>query len=124
MRVAMVAAGFTSSEAEELRRAMGSKRSVERMAKLEARLREGMTRNGYSPQAQDNVVRGITSFALYGFPSRTARASRNTRVRQRVHPRALARVVLRGAAQPLAHGLLPPGHGGATPSNTGSARRP
>ena len=68
MRVAMVAAGFTGGEAEELRRAMGSKRSVERMAKIEAKLREGMTRNGYSAQAQDDVVRGITSFALYGFP--------------------------------------------------------
>lgn len=68
MRVAMVAAGFTGGEAEELRRAMGSKRSVERMAKIEARLREGMRRNGYSRSAEDDVVRGISSFALYGFP--------------------------------------------------------
>lgn len=68
MRVAMVAAGFTGAEAEELRRAMGSKRSVDRMKVLEAKLRDGMTRNGYSPDAQEDVVRGILSFALYGFP--------------------------------------------------------
>lgn len=68
MRVAMTAAGFTGGEAEELRRAMGSKRSTERMAKIEAKLRDGMQRNGYSQSAQDEVVRGISSFALYGFP--------------------------------------------------------
>jgi error-prone DNA polymerase len=68
MRVAMVAAGFSGAEAEELRRAMGSKRSVERMNSLERKLREGMTRNGYPQDAQEDVVRGILSFALYGFP--------------------------------------------------------
>jgi error-prone DNA polymerase len=68
MRVAMVAAGFSGAEAEELRRAMGSKRSVERMKTLEQKLRDGMTRNGYAPEAQEDVVRGILSFALYGFP--------------------------------------------------------
>ncbi len=68
MRVAMIAANFTGGQAEELRRAMGSKRSVERMEALEAKLREGMSRNGYSQQAQDDVVRGIMGFALYGFP--------------------------------------------------------
>ncbi|MFO0561375.1 MAG: error-prone DNA polymerase [Polyangiales bacterium] len=68
MRVAMVAAGFSGAEAEELRRAMGSKRSVDRMKILERKLRDGMTRNGYAPAAQEDVVRGILSFALYGFP--------------------------------------------------------
>jgi error-prone DNA polymerase len=68
LRVAMVAAGFTGGEAEELRRAMGFKRSVERMAQIEARLRSGMTERGITGAAQDEIVRGITSFALYGFP--------------------------------------------------------
>ena len=68
MRIAMVAADFTGGEADELRRAMGSKRSVERMKQLEGRLRAGMTRNGIAPEAQDQIVQGITSFALYGFP--------------------------------------------------------
>src|SRR5262245_42787878 len=64
----MVAAGFTGGEAEELRRAMGFKRSEERMHAIEARLRAGMTANGISGTTQDDIVRGITSFALYGFP--------------------------------------------------------
>jgi error-prone DNA polymerase len=68
LRVAMAAAGFTGGEAEELRRAMGFKRSVERMHRIEARLRAGMTARGITGEAQEEIVRGITSFALYGFP--------------------------------------------------------
>src|SRR5882762_4609947 len=68
MRIAMTAANFTGGEADELRRAMGSKRSVERMKHIEQRLREGMTANGITPKAQDEIVQSITSFALYGFP--------------------------------------------------------
>jgi error-prone DNA polymerase len=68
MRVAMVAAGFTGGQAEELRRAMASKRSVERMQKLEAQLRSGMAARGITGKAADDIVLGITSFALYGFP--------------------------------------------------------
>ena len=68
MRIAMVAAGFSGGQAEELRRAMGSKRSQERMRALEIELREGMTRNGIAGKAQDDIVLGIKSFALYGFP--------------------------------------------------------
>jgi error-prone DNA polymerase len=68
LRIAMVAANFTGGEAEELRRAMGFKRSMERMVEIERRLRDGMTSNGISPEAQDQIVKSITSFALYGFP--------------------------------------------------------
>jgi error-prone DNA polymerase len=68
MRIAMVAAGFTGGEAEELRRAMGSKRSMDRMAVLEQKLRLGMTARGINGVAQDQIVLGIRSFALYGFP--------------------------------------------------------
>ncbi|HKR65269.1 MAG TPA: OB-fold nucleic acid binding domain-containing protein, partial [Thermoanaerobaculia bacterium] len=68
LKIAMVAANFTGGEAEELRRAMGFKRSMERMGEIEKRLRDGMTKNGISPEAQDQIVKSITSFALYGFP--------------------------------------------------------
>ncbi|HEX7181050.1 MAG TPA: error-prone DNA polymerase, partial [Thermoanaerobaculia bacterium] len=68
LRVAMVAAGFSGGEAEELRRAMGSKRSVERMNAIVEKLRKGMTGNGIVGKAQDEIVQAITSFALYGFP--------------------------------------------------------
>ncbi len=68
LRIAMVAAGFTGGEAEELRRAMGFKRSQERMAAIEEKLRRGMTERGIDGRAQEEIVRSITSFALYGFP--------------------------------------------------------
>jgi error-prone DNA polymerase len=68
LRMAMVVASFTGAEAEELRRAVGMRRSMQRMKDLEGRLRSGMTRNGISPEAQDNIVQGISSFAMYGFP--------------------------------------------------------
>jgi error-prone DNA polymerase len=68
LRIAMVAANFTGGEAEELRRAMGFKRSMERMQDIERRLRHGMTTNGIGVEAQDQIVKSITSFALYGFP--------------------------------------------------------
>ena len=68
LRMAMVVASFTGAEAEELRRAVGMRRSMQRMRDLEGRLRAGMTRNGIGSQEQDNIVQGISSFAMYGFP--------------------------------------------------------
>src|SRR5664280_3292982 len=44
------------------------RRSMQRMRDLEGRLRSGMTHNGIGPQEQDNIVQGISSFAMYGFP--------------------------------------------------------
>jgi error-prone DNA polymerase len=68
LRMAMAVAGFSGGEAEELRRAMGFKRSGARMEKLERRMREGMARNGIGGAAADRIVQSIASFALYGFP--------------------------------------------------------
>ena len=68
LRIAMIAASFTGGEAEELRRAMGFKRSQARMKEIETRLRAGMQRNGISQAAQEEIILSITSFALYGFP--------------------------------------------------------
>ena len=68
MRMAMVVGGFSGGEAEELRRAMGSKRSVERMKLLEDKLRAGMQARGIAARAQDEIVQSIHAFALYGFP--------------------------------------------------------
>jgi error-prone DNA polymerase len=68
LRMAMAVAGFSGGEAEELRRAMGFKRSAARMEKIERRMREGMARNGITGAAADRIVQSITSFALYGFP--------------------------------------------------------
>ena len=68
LRMAMTAAGFTGGQAEQLRRAMGFKRSVERMGELKGRLRQGLVRNGIEGAAADEIVKSISSFALYGFP--------------------------------------------------------
>jgi error-prone DNA polymerase len=68
LRMAMTVAGFTGTEAEELRRAVGMRRSWERMKNLEGRLQAGMTAKGIDAAAQETIIQNITSFALYGFP--------------------------------------------------------
>ncbi|MGD0790567.1 MAG: error-prone DNA polymerase [Terriglobales bacterium] len=68
LRMAMITANFTGGEAEELRRAMGFKRSEARMKAIEEKLRAGMTRNGIRGETQEQIIQSITSFALYGFP--------------------------------------------------------
>ena len=68
LRMAMIAAGFSGGEAEELRRAFGFKRSEQRMKDIEVKLRAGMTKNGLEGETQEKIVKSITSFALYGFP--------------------------------------------------------
>ncbi len=68
LRMAMVAAGFSGGEAEELRRAFGFKRAEHRMQQIEAKLRAGMERQGITGDAAEEIIRSITSFALYGFP--------------------------------------------------------
>lgn len=68
LRMAMTAAGFTASEAEELRRAFGFKRSEQRMREVEVKLRAGLARQGIGGEAAEQIVHAITAFALYGFP--------------------------------------------------------
>ncbi len=68
LRMAMITANFTGGEAEELRRAMGFKRSEARMKTIEEKLRTGMTQNGICGETQEQIIQSITSFALYGFP--------------------------------------------------------
>ncbi len=68
LKMAMICANFTGGEAEDLRRALGHKRSEKRMKEIEVKLRAGMTQNRVPPKAQDDIVKFISSFALYGFP--------------------------------------------------------
>ena len=68
LRIAMIAANFTGAEAEELRRAVGMRRSMARMKELEVKLRAGMSVNKITAEVQDQIVQSISSFALYGFP--------------------------------------------------------
>jgi error-prone DNA polymerase len=68
LRMAMAVANFTGAEAEELRRALGMRRSMQKMRELEAKLRRGMTHNGIAEATQEQIVQSISAFALYGFP--------------------------------------------------------
>ncbi len=68
LRMAMVVGDFSGAEAEELRKAVGMRRSFHKMKSLMEKLREGMCRKGISTQTQDEIVGSIQSFALYGFP--------------------------------------------------------
>ncbi|WP_454855432.1 error-prone DNA polymerase [Promicromonospora soli] len=68
MQMATAIAGFTPKESDQLRRAMGSKRSVERMEELRGRFYAGMTANGVEPDKQDEIYDKLKAFADFGFP--------------------------------------------------------
>ena len=68
MQVAIVAAGFTPAQADQLRRAMGHKRSRERMAQICEELIAGMAKNGIPEETGHRIYNQINAFADYGFP--------------------------------------------------------
>ena len=68
MRLAIEAAGFSAGEADRLRRAMGHKRSHERMDEIHASLVEGMVRNDIDREAAERLFAMLEGFADYGFP--------------------------------------------------------
>lgn len=68
MQMAIDVAGFTPKESDELRCAMGSKRSQERMEALRERLYAGMTANKIPPTAQEEIFEKLRAFADFGFP--------------------------------------------------------
>ena len=68
LRMAMVVGNFSGTEAEELRKAVGMRRSWKRMEELMVKLRKGMDANSIAAETQYVIVQSIQSFALYGFP--------------------------------------------------------
>lgn len=68
MRMAIEAAGFSPGEADRLRRAMGHKRSRDRMEEIHARLVDGMVANGIDRVAAEQLFHMLEGFADYGFP--------------------------------------------------------
>ncbi|MEY5059301.1 MAG: error-prone polymerase, partial [Actinomycetota bacterium] len=68
MQMAIDVAGFTPSEADQLRQAMGSKRSRARMERLRLRLYEGMAERGITGTVADEIFDKMAAFANYGFP--------------------------------------------------------
>ena len=68
MRLAIVAAGFTPGEADQLRRAMAAWRRTGNMEQFRTKLIDGMTANGYDAQFGERLYRMIQGFGQYGFP--------------------------------------------------------
>jgi error-prone DNA polymerase len=68
MQMAIDVAGFTPSEADQLRQAMGSKRSQARMQRLKERLYAGMAERGITGEVADEIFVKMAAFANYGFP--------------------------------------------------------
>lgn len=68
MKVAITLAGFTPGQADNMRRAMGFKRSHRRMQEVERDLVEGLSRNGVAPDVAAQILKYLTAFANYGFP--------------------------------------------------------
>jgi error-prone DNA polymerase len=68
MRLAVVAAGFTPGEADQLRRAMAAWRKSGAIEKFHQRLIDGMKARGLSDDFAENVYRQIRGFGEYGFP--------------------------------------------------------
>ncbi len=68
MQMAIDVAGFSAAESDELRQAMGSKRSARRMERLKQRLYAGMERNGITGEVADELYLKMKAFANYGFP--------------------------------------------------------
>ena len=68
MQMAIDVAGFTPAESDELRRAMGAKRSVERMERLKGRFFAGMAERGVGAEAGEQIWHKMVAFATYGFP--------------------------------------------------------
>ncbi len=68
MQIAVDVAGFSAAEADQLRRAMGSKRSAERMEKLRVRFFEGMAGKGVPDDVAQRIFEKLVAFANFGFP--------------------------------------------------------
>jgi len=68
MQMAVDAAGFSAAEADQLRQAMGAKRSSELMERLKARLYQGMAERGISGRVADQLYGKLAAFANFGFP--------------------------------------------------------
>lgn len=68
MKIAIVAAGFTAAEADELRRSMATFKVKGLVTKFEKKLVEGMLKNGYTLEYAQRVFRQLEGFGSYGFP--------------------------------------------------------
>ena len=68
MKVAMVCAGFTGGEADQLRKSMATFKFTGGVSKFKAKLVSGMVRNGYTPEFAEKTFSQLEGFGSYGFP--------------------------------------------------------
>ena len=68
MQLAVVAAGFTAGEADQLRRAMAAWKRKGGLTPFEKRLKDGMAARGYAPEWAEQIYRQMLGFGEYGFP--------------------------------------------------------
>ena len=68
MQISIDVAGFSPAQADELRQAMSSKRSIERMARMRVQLLEGMAKNGIFGETAEQIANKMEAFASFGFP--------------------------------------------------------
>jgi error-prone DNA polymerase len=68
MQMAIDVGGFSAGEADQLRQAMGSKRSRERMERLHQRFADGAAARGVGPEVTEQIWEKLAAFASYGFP--------------------------------------------------------
>ncbi|MDV6013027.1 error-prone DNA polymerase [Haloechinothrix sp. LS1_15] len=103
MQVAVDVAGFDPSEADELRRAMGAKRSVRKMERLRERFLAGAARNDVPADVAERIYAKLVAFADFGFPESHALSFAHlvfaSAYFKRYHPAAFCAALLR--AQPM-----------------------
>ena len=68
MQIAVLAAGYTPGEADELRRSMAAWKRKGNLEKHGGKLKKGLARNGYAPEFADRLFEQIKGFGEYGFP--------------------------------------------------------
>jgi len=103
MQIAVDVAGFSAAEADELRRAMGAKRSTARMERLRERFYAGAARNGITGDLAERIYAKLLAFANFGFPESHALSFAHlvfaSAYFKRYHPAAFCAALLR--AQPM-----------------------
>ena len=113
MQVAIVCAGFTPGEADQLRRAMATFKFTGGVSHFKDKLISGMVANGYDAGFAERTFSQIEGFGSYGFPESHGRQLRPDRLRQRLDEVPPPRCVLRRPAEQPADGVLRAGPGGA-----------
>ena len=125
MQIAVDVAGFSAADADELRRAMGAKRSTEKMERLRGRFFDGMAANGITGELAEKIFDKMLAFANFGFPESHSISFASLVYYSAWFKLLLPGGVLRGAAQLPADGLLLPAvAGGRRPPARGARPRP